>query len=253
MRGLLELTWMEFKLFIREWQAVFFTFIFLPMLLILFGSIYRNDPSAMFGGAGSVDVMTPGYIAMGIAANAFFTIGGVLTSYRERGILRRFKTTPLSPIAVLGAQIIVAYVMTMLSALLLISLAALFFGIRIPGNPLEIFVAFTIGAISFFSIGFVLGGIFKTARVSYSAGTTLYFPMIFASGAAIPIQIMPDFIKAISHFIPLTYVVNLIKDAWLGTEFEAGGGLAASGVNIAVLAGIFVVCSLLSARIFRWD
>jgi len=252
MRGLLELTWMEFKLFIREWQAVFFTFIFLPMLLILFGSIFGNEPpeeatNAANMALGSVDAMTPGYIAMGIAANAFFTIGGVLTSYRERGILRRFKVSPLSPIAVLGAQVIVAYFMTLLSAILLMSLASLLFGVRIPGSPIEIFAAFTIGAISFFSIGFVLGGIFKTARVSYSAGTTIYFPMIFASGAAIPLEIFPGFLKTLSTFIPLTYVVNLLSDAWDGT------GLAASGVNIAVLAGIFVVCSLLSARIFRWD
>lgn len=244
MNGFLQLTWMETKLFIREWQAVFFTFIFLPMLMFLFGMIYRNEPDVLTG-LGSVDLMLPGYVAIGIAANAFFTIGGVLTAYREKGILRRFRVTPLSPIGVLAAQVMVAFVMSLFSAIVMMTLARFTFGLRVAGDPLLMLLAFTIGAVCFFSFGFLLAGLFRTARLSYSVNTTIFFPMIFLSGAAIPMEVMPPFMGTVSKFIPLTYVVNLMKGAWLDRPIDL--------INIIVLLALLTICIVLSMRYFKWD
>jgi len=248
MRGFLRLIWIEAKLFLREWQAVFFTFLFLPMLLFLFGSIYRNDPTSMFGGFGSVDYwMVPGYIAIGIASNAFFTIGGLMANYRERGILRRFRVTPLRPAGVLIAQVVVAYGMTLLSAIILMVLARLFFGLRVAGDPLSMWAGFTLGALSFFSLGFMIGSLFKTARVSYAVNMTVFFPMMFLSGAAIPLEIMPSFMQNLAKLIPLTYVVNLLRDVWLGHGFRR------SWPNLIVLSGILIFSVAVSTRTFRWE
>jgi len=248
MRGFLHLTWIEAKLFLREWQTVFFTFLFMPMLLFLFGSIYRNDPSSMFGGFGSVDYwMVPGYIAIGIASNAFFTIGGLMANYRERGILRRFRVTPLRPGGVLIAQVLVAYGMTLLSALLLMALARIFFGLRVAGDPLSMWAGFTLAALSIFSLGFMIGSLFGTARASYAVNMTVFFPMMFLSGAAIPLEIMPPFMQNLARLIPLTYVVNLLRDVWLGYGFRQ------SWPNIAFLIALFVVSAFVSAKSFRWE
>jgi ABC-2 type transport system permease protein len=246
MRGFLHLTWIEIKLFIREWQAVFFTFILLPMLLFLFKAIFRNDPSIVFGNVATVDQMVPGFIAIGIASNAIYIIGGVLSSYRERGILRRFRATPLRPGAVLASQVLVVYAMTMVSALLLMIIARPF-GLKLAGDPFSMLGAFTLGALSFFSFGFLLGSLFKTARITYSVSATVFFSMIFLSGAAIPLELLTPSLQQISQLIPLTYVVNLLKDAWLGR------GLWVSWPNIAVLAGFFIMCALISARTFQWE
>ncbi len=247
MRGFLNLTWIEVKLFLREWQAVFFTFIFLPMLLFFFGSIYRVSPEEMAGGFGPVDYMVPAFVAIGIASNAFFSIGGVLTSYRERGIFRRFRVTPLRPSGILGAQVLVAYLMTLLSALLLMILARLFFGLKTSGDYLSMWAAFTLGSLSIFSLGFLIGSLCKTARISYAVNTTLFFPMIFLSGATFPLEIMPESMRRLAQLIPLHHVVALLQNAWLGR------GLAASRLNIAVLGGLFVLCAALSARAFKWE
>ncbi|OGF57026.1 MAG: hypothetical protein A2Z21_09790 [Candidatus Fraserbacteria bacterium RBG_16_55_9] len=246
MRGFLQLTWAETKLFIREWQAVFFTFIFLPMLLILFQAIFRNDPSVVFGNVATVDEMVPGFIAIGIASNAIYIIGGVLSSYRERGILRRFRVTPLRPGAVLASQVLVVYAMTMISALLLMLIARPF-GLKIAGDPYSMVGAFTLGALSFFSFGFLIGSLFKTARITYSVNTTVFFSMIFLSGAAIPLDLLTPFMRHIAQFIPLTYVVNLLRDAWLGR------GLGASWPNILVLTVFFAICAFVSSKAFRWE
>lgn len=246
MRGFLHLTWVETKLFLREWQAVFLSFVFLPMLLLLFKTIFRNDPSIVFGNVATVEQMVPGFIAIGIASNAIYIIGGVLASYRERGILRRFRVTPLRPGAVLASQLVVVYGMTMLSALILMGIARPF-GLKLMGDPLSMLVAFTLGALSFFSFGFLIGSLFRTARITYSVNTTLFFSMIFLSGAALPLELLTPFMQNIARLIPLTYVVNLLRDAWLGR------GLAASWPNIAVLGTFFVVCAFVSSRTFRWE
>ena len=246
MRGFLQLTWTETKLFIREWQAVFFTFIFLPMLLILFKAIFRNDPSVVFGNVATVDEMVPGFIAIGIASNAIYIIGGVLSSYRERGILRRFRVTPLRPGAVLASQVLVVYAMTMISALLLMLIARPF-GLKLAGDPYSMLGAFTLGALSFFSFGFLIGSLFKTARITYSVNTTVFFSMIFLSGAAIPLDLLTPFMRHIAQFIPLTYVVNLLRDAWLGR------GLGASWPNVAILTVFFAACAVVSSKAFKWE
>lgn len=246
MRGFFRLTWIETKLFWREWQAVFFTFIFWPMLLFIFGAIFRNDPQALSGDFGSVDVLVPGFIAIGIATNGLFTIGGVLSSYRERGILRRFQATPLRPVLVLAAQLLVAYGMTLLSALLLILLARLFFGLRVSGTLPAIFVAFTLSALGLFAFGFLIGSLFETARVTYAVNTTVLFSMIPLSGALFKLEVMPPFMQVIAQLIPLTYAVELLRDVWLGR------GLLSSWTNVAVLTGLLLGCTLMAGKAFRW-
>jgi ABC-2 type transport system permease protein len=101
MRGFWKLTLMELKLFLREPTAAFFTLAFPLMLLFLFGSIYGNEPTPFFGGYGSVDVSVPGYTALIIGTSGLLTLAITMASYREHGVLRRLKATPLRPQAIL--------------------------------------------------------------------------------------------------------------------------------------------------------
>jgi ABC-2 type transport system permease protein len=58
---------------------------------------------------------------------------------------------------------------------------------------------------------------------------------------------MPESIQRISTFLPLTYVVRLLKAAWFGEP------LREHWLEVAILAGILIVCGGLAARLFRWD
>jgi ABC-2 type transport system permease protein len=97
MRGLLKLTLVELKLFLRNPVGAFFTLIFPLMMLFLFGSIYGNEPSPLLGGYGSVDVSVPAYTAMIIATAGLLSLTIQISIYREKGVLRRLKATPLRP------------------------------------------------------------------------------------------------------------------------------------------------------------
>ena len=247
MRGFLKLTWMEIKLFMREPQAAFFTLVFPLILLFVYGSIYGNKPNPLFGGYGNVDVSVPSYTALIIAISGLISITVILSTYRETGILRRYKATPLRPLSLLTADVIVIFLMTAVGMILLIAAAKIFYGLRFNGNPLRFGLAFLLSCMSFFSLGFILAGILRTARTAQIVGMAIFFPMVFLSGSTIPIEMMPEKIQSFSQFIPLTYIVRLLKGFWFG------GNWGDHIKEVAILMGMTVVFLLISVKVFKWE
>ena len=247
MKSLLKLTWMEAKLFLREPVGAFFTLVFPLMMLFLFGSIYGNEPTSMFGGYGTIDISVPAYTAMIIATTGLMGLTITMAAYRENGILRRLRTTPVSPLAILIAQVIVLFLMTSFGMVLLIIAGRLVYHMRFEGNALNVLAGFTLSSLSFFAIGFVLASLMPTARTAQVVGMVLLYPMLFLSGAGFPRELLPETIKKVSTFLPLTYVVTLLRGLWIG---EAWGGHI---LDVAVLAGILILGVVISAFTFRWE
>lgn len=247
MRGLWKLTFVEMKLFFREPQAAFFTLAFPLMMLFLFGSIYGNEPTPFFGGFGSVDVSVPAYTAVIIATSGLLSLAIVMAVYREYGILRRLKATPLRPLAILTAQVIVIFLMTALGMALLIIAGKMVYGLRFAGNPFSVLVAFVLSSFSFFALGFVLAGLMPTARTAQIVGMALFFPMIFLSGATIPREVLPQTIRQYAQALPLTHVVTLLRGLWMGE------GWAEHLTEVGILAALLVSGVIVSAKTFLWE
>ena len=247
MKGFWKLAWVEIKLYLRQPEAAFFTLVFPMLLLFLFGSIYGNKPNPFFGGRGMVDVSTPAYLAMIIGSTGLMSIAITVSSHREKGVLRRYRATPLRPAAVLASQVIVHFLMTLFGGILLIASARLVYGLRFEGRSLDVLLGFTLSTLSFFAVGFLLASVAKTARAANILGMVLYFPNLFLSGATIPKQTFPQAVKAVSKFIPLTHVVDLLQGLWIGDS------LGKHLLEIGVLAGLLVVGVAVSAMAFRWE
>jgi ABC-2 type transport system permease protein len=247
MRGFLKLTWIECKLYFRFPVGAIFTLALPLVVLILLGSIFGNTPSPMYGGYGSVDVSVPAYSAMVIAISAFISLPINLANYRERGVLRRFRATPVSPIIILGAQLVMQFIMTLLGMLLLVVAGRLIFGLRFAGNVLSVLVAFLLGSLSFFSVGMVLAGLLPNVRVASVVGNVLLQPMIYLSGATIPLEVMSPGMRDFIRFIPLTHVVTLLKGLWIGDHWSQ------HLTEVIVLAAILVIAGTVAAKVFRWE
>ena len=247
MKSLIKMTWMETKLFLREPVGAFFTLVFPLMMLFLFGSIYGNTPTPMFNGYGTIDISVPAYTAMIIATTGLVGLTITMSAYRENGILRRLRTTPISPLVVLAAQVIVMFMMTTFGMGLLIVAGKLVYNMRFDGNAFSVLAGFVLSSLSFYSIGFILAGLMPTARTAQVVGMVLLYPMLFLSGAGFPRELLPETIKNISTFLPLTYVVNLLRGLWIG---EAWSQLT---TEVTVLAAILVVGVLVSVKTFRWE
>jgi ABC-2 type transport system permease protein len=247
MKSLLKMTWMESKLFLREPVGAFFTLVFPLMMLLIFATIYGNTPPPESGGGGTIDMLIPSFTAMTIGITGLMAITITMATYRENGILRRLRTTPVSPLVVLAAQVVVVFTMTALGMLLLVTAGKLLYNVQFTGNVFSILGGFTLSSLSFFGIGFILAGIMPTARTAQIVAMVLMYPMLILSGAAWPRELMPATMQKISAFVPLTYVVNLLRDLWTGGSW--GNHL----LDVAVLLGMIVLGVIVSAKTFRWE
>lgn len=177
MRGLKKMTLMELKIFSRNPTGAFFTIIFPLMMVVVFGSIYTNEPGPTFGGYGIVDVYVPSFTGMIIAISALTNLNTEIATAREKGILRRLKATPLRPLTILTAKIAMIFSVTSLGMVLMVVVGKLAFGLRFNGNPLEVIAAFVLSSFSFFAFGLVLASLMPNVRAAESVGFILLFLM----------------------------------------------------------------------------
>ena len=247
MNSFFKMTWMEFKLFMREPVGAFFTLVFPLMMLFLFGSIYGNAPTPLFNNRGTIDISIPAYTAMIIATTGLMSLTITLAANRENGVLRRLRTTPVSPFVILAAQVIVMFVMTTLGMLLLVVAGKLVYHVRFEGNVLSVVGGFVLCCLSFYSLGFILASLMPTARTAQVVGMVLLYPMLFLSGAGFPSELLPAAIKKVAAFLPLTYVVNLLRGLWIGEAWSR------HVTDVIVLAALMVVGVMVSFKTFRWE
>ncbi len=247
MRGFRKLTLVNLKLYLREPIATFFTLAFPPLLVVLFGAMYGNDPSPMFGGYGSMDVAMPAYTAMILGTVGLLGVPITISGYRESGVLRRFQATPMRPLTYILADIVANLVTTLLGMMGLVIIGWLLYRVQFEGQVMAVILAVAFCGLAMFSIGYLIAGLAPGARTAQVIGMVIFYPMMFLSGASIPLEVMPETIQRIADFLPLTYVVRLLRGLWFGDAW--GEHL----LETAVLAGVLLVCTALAARFFRWE
>ncbi len=247
MKHLTALINLEFKLTLRYFIVVFFALAFPVLMLLMFGGIYGNEPTPFFGGYGSVDVSVPAYMSMIIAVTGIMVLPLNLVNYRETKVLKRFMATPIRTYDLLISQVVVNVMLTCLGVLLLVVIGMLVFNMQIIGNVLQIIIAFFISLLSMFALGFIIASLCTKERTASLVANLLYFPMIFLTGATIPLEIMPDYMVTISKVLPLSYVVNLQKGIWLG------GSLSDHATELVVLLAILIAGTLISLKSFKWE
>ena len=247
MKGFTQLAAANLKLLVREPITVFFTLAFPLMLVLIFGAIYGNEPTSLFGGYGSMDVSMPGYTALILGSVGLLTVAINTSSYRESGVLRRFLATPLRPVTYIAADVAGTLVMMLAGMAPLLLAGRLIYDVRFEGQPLNVLLAVLLGGLAMFSVGYLIASLAPSARAAQVIGMAIFYPMMFLSGAGMPLEILPATIQRISDFLPLTYVVKLLRGLWFGETW--GQHL----LETAVLLGILGICTALAARFFRWE
>jgi ABC-2 type transport system permease protein len=247
MKSYTQLLGVNLRLFLREPITAFFTLGFPVMLVLIFGGIYGNEPTPLFGGRGSMDIAMPGYAALILGAVGFMTVAINTSSYREARILRRFRATPLRPLTYILADVTANLVMTLLGMVGVVLVGWLLFRVHFEGQPVSVFLAVILSALAMFSAGYVIASLAPNARAAQVISMVIFYPMMFLSGAGMPLEILPATIRRISDFLPLTYVARLLRGLWFGEAWSA------HLLEVAVLGGILAVCTALAARLFRWE
>ena len=247
MKSLLKLAATDLKLYLREPISAFFTIGFPVMLVLIFGAIYGNQPIELFGGYGSMDISMPGYAALILGSVGLLTVAINTSAYREAGILRRFRVTPLRPLIYILADVLCNLLMTLAGMLCVVLAGWLLHHVRFQGNPLSVLLGVILGGLSMSSIGYVIASLAPTARMAQVVGMVLFYPMMFLSGAGFPSELLPPSIQRIGNWLPLTYVARLLRGLWFGGSWWQ---LRSEAV---VLVAILIISTAIAARVFRWE
>lgn len=235
---------MELTLFYREYISMFFTFVLPAAMFIFFGFIFGNE---MYGGLNYYQAYMPSMIAIIIFTTGFFTLGLQIVIEREKGVFRRLLATPLKPKVFLFSILCKGLIAIIGGALQIILLGYFLFGEPPTAYMLQFSLALLLASVAFFALGFIIASMVNKMQAALAISFILMYPMLFLSGATMPLNQFPETIQAAAKFIPLTYVVDLLQLAWQGLLFTPEATL-----NVIVLLGFLIVGSFIGIRFFRW-
>lgn len=248
LRGLWQLTWLEIKIFMREPMGVVGT-LFIPVVFYIvlartFGGRLGQNPS---GPARAVTVDLPILAAILIALSAVLSLVTIVAIYREGGILKRLRATPLRPWTILGAHVLVKLLLMAVT----IALTAAFGGRSLAVGPdvpvVSFIVALLLTTVSILSLGFVIASLVPTARFAQPVGALVLYPMLGLSGLFVPIEALPPVLQMVSRLLPLTYAVSLLRGIWHNEGWVAHTG------DVGMLLLLMMACVALSSKVFRWE
>jgi ABC-2 type transport system permease protein len=248
MRGLWRLTWLETKIFLREPLGAMGTIVVPVAMYLLLGRLVGAPLLTRSAAAPNlVRVGIPVLASVLIAISAVLSLVTIVSIYREGGILKRLRATPLRPQTILTAHVLVKLLLTAVTLGLMVAAGKRYYPINVDAPVLRFAVALLFSTWSILSIGFVIASIVPTARFAQPIGAVILYPMIALSGLFVPVDSFPPVLHTVARLLPLTYTVSLLQGIWMGDPWSA------HVTDLAALAVVFVVCTALSARMFRWE
>src|SRR6202158_1229768 len=248
LRGLCKLPGIEIKSFLREPLGAFGTIGFPVLVSLAWGraASRRLAPSSLAANS-FIRVDLPVFASLLIAISSVLSLVTIISIYREGGILKRLRATPLRPQTILTAHVIVKLMLTAATLALMVLAGKRYYPVGLHVPFFSFAIALLISTWSILSIGFLIASIVPTARFAQPIGAIILYPMIAVSGLFVPVESLPPALRSVSRMLPLTYAVSLLQGIWNGEAWSAHLG------DIAALAVVFVVCTALSAKVFRWE
>jgi ABC-2 type transport system permease protein len=243
-KGFWKLTWVEAKVFVREPMGLIGTLVVPVALFVVLGRALGLRRPA---GAAALPFNLAIFTALFLAIGAVLSLVAILAIYREGGILKRLRATPLSPLTILGAQVVLKLFFTALATgLLVLAGKRMFPGVMTVNVP-SFLAAVLLSTASILSLGFVIASLVPTARFAQPIGSALFYPMLVLSGLFFPVEQLPVFWRLVASLLPTTHAVALLQGVW------DGSGWAAHLSDVAALVAIAAVCLAVSTRVFRWE
>lgn len=237
----------ELKLSLRGMDMLIFAICTPLVILIILGIIYENKPAFEGAEYTFLEQSFGALTTISICAGGVMGLPLVVSDYRSKGILKRYKVTPVSPSIILFVQVTIYTLYAVTSLLLLFLVASLFFGYEFHGTFIHFLGGYLLVVVSTFSIGMMVGGIAANTKIASVIASLLYFPMLIFSGATLPYEIMPAVLQKVADVLPLTQGIKLLKAASLGLPVDS------VLLPLIIMISIAFICIMISIRYFKWE
>lgn len=244
MHALGKLIATEARLFLRDPMSFTIGLLLPTVVLVGLGAVpMLREPAEDMGGQRFVDYFAPSVIVMAVAVIGLTNLPAVLAAYREQGVLRRMRTTPVHPVKLLVAQLVVNLGAALLSAGVVVAAGTLVYDVPLPKHAWGFAIAFVLGITAVFAIGMLVAALAPTARAATGLSTFLFMSTMFFGGVYLPRFMLPDAVVRIGDFVPPG--VQSLLDAWNGT--------APAVIPLLAMAAIAVAAGAIAARVFKWE
>ncbi len=223
--------------FVRRRTAVFFTFFFPVILILIFAVLVRTDPAGGGLFAEPAGYYLPGYLAVVVLFTPLSRVGSTVARHREGNRFEKLATTPLTRAEWLLAHTLVNVVIIGIAGLLILGLmvavtdtATLSLG---PANLLLVALFVAVAVALFCGFGAILGSLADSQDGVIAASNTIALPLLFLSETFVTPDLLPAWFRPAMDLSPLTYFARGVRDlTYSGAAF---------GDDLLVLAALAVV------------
>jgi ABC-2 type transport system permease protein len=235
----------EFRLLFRE-PAAFVWAILVPVVADIVMAVLpaSREPLASFGGLSVWQTYLPVLIIFTLSLLTVQVLPSIIAGYREAGILRRLRTTPVSPAALLGADVVLFCGLGLLVSAVLVGVPVAL-GNRLPGSFPAFALACLLSLVVFVALGACVMSVAPTGKFAAGIGSVLTIVLWFAAGLWVPRIVMPPWMRTVCDFLP----GGAAADTFNRAMADAGPQLS----SLLVLAAWTLVCLVVAVRAFRWE
>jgi ABC-2 type transport system permease protein len=166
-----------------------------------------------------IDFFTPGIIAMAVMSTSIFGTVTINTELRQKGVLRKLATTPLTRSEWLLSNIFYQLVMALFATIAILITGIIVFDLHFSLNFfLALFIILDVFAFS--GIGMLITRFVKEAQSAEAAANAIMFPMMFMAGTFFPLEMMPKFLQSVALILPLYYVNEGLRSSMVTLNFN---------------------------------
>lgn len=191
-----------------------------------------------------IEFFVPGIIAMAVMTLSLFGTVDSDTELRQKGIIRKLSTTPISRTDWILSNILYHFILAVIStiAMLLVSYAVFDVSLHLDAWLLAFIL---LDVFAFVGIGMILTRFAREAQSAAAAANAISYPMMFLSGSFFPIELMPGFLQKIAKILPLFYVNEGLRAAMV---FEDNMAALRASAIIGVFATVVFILGILATK-----
>jgi len=231
------------RLAMRNRAFLFFSLIMpLVFLFVYMGILARGNREA-------IPYLLADVLALTVMGS-FWGLSVQLVTFREQGILRRFRVAPISASAMLASSIISNYVLTIPTIIIEFYLSRKVFHMAGMGNLIGVAILLSLGVVTFATLGLVIASVTNTMQETQIINQIIWFAFLFLSGATVPFPSLPGAVQRVAYFLPATYLVSGLQQSMSVIDPV---GISELGLDLASMIGCTLIAFLVSAQLFRWE
>lgn len=236
--------------FWRDPQAVFFTVAVPVVFLVIFAAVFGNETLDERQGLKVSTYYVPGIIALGVMSAGFVGLSIGIVEQRERGILKRLRSTPMPTAVFILSRAGVAALLILLITVILVAIGRVLYGVRIPTTSLPgVVLTLAVGTFCFCCLGFALSGVVRSANAAPAVANGIALPLQMISGIFFPVDQIPEGVLTVAKIFPVYHLAQALLDG-----FDPNGPV--SGLDptaLAVMAAWGVAGLLVAVQAFHWE